>query len=286
MHPVDDRTGSKEQHRLEEGVGEQVEHGDRVNADASGHEHIAQLRTGRIRDHAFDVVLHKAHSRREERGGGAKEDDEVGGLGRVFHQRRHAADQEDTGGHHGCRVDQRRHRGRAFHRVGKPGVQDQLCRFTHRTDEQQEGQQVRCVPIGPQEVDVGLCQRRCRCEHIVKADAVGHVEQTEDTQSKTKVPHTVHYEGFDRRRVGRGFLIIKADQQVRGHTHAFPAKEHLQQVVRGHQHQHGEGEEGQIGEETGAIAFALELRIMGHVAHGIQMNQRRDRGHNDQHDRG
>ena len=38
-------------------------------------------------------------------------------------------DEIDTGGHHGGRVDQRRNRGRARHRVRQPGLQRQLCRF-------------------------------------------------------------------------------------------------------------------------------------------------------------
>jgi hypothetical protein len=47
-----------------------------------------------------------------------------------------------------------------------------------------------------------------------------------------------------------GLLIPEADQQVGRETHAFPAEEHLHEVVGRHQHQHGEGEERQIGEEA------------------------------------
>ena len=36
-------------------------------------------------------------------------------------------------------MDQGGHRGWAFHRVGQPSVEEELCRFAHRTDEQQEG---------------------------------------------------------------------------------------------------------------------------------------------------
>jgi hypothetical protein len=71
VHRVDDRAGAEEQHRLEEGVGEEVEHRRRVDADARGHEHVAELRAGRIGDHALDVVLHEADGRREEGRGGA-----------------------------------------------------------------------------------------------------------------------------------------------------------------------------------------------------------------------
>ena len=41
---------------------------DRIGADAERHEHVAELRAGRIGDDALDVVLHQADGRREERG--------------------------------------------------------------------------------------------------------------------------------------------------------------------------------------------------------------------------
>jgi hypothetical protein len=73
-----------------------------------------------------------------------------------------------------------------------------------------------------------------------------------------------------------GFLY---DQQIRGKTDALPAEEHLDEVVRRHQHQHREGEERQIGEE------ARPMRIVVHVADRIDVNERRDRVHDDEHHR-
>ena len=43
VHGVDDRARAEEQQRLEEGVGEQMEHRRAVGADAGGEEHVAQL---------------------------------------------------------------------------------------------------------------------------------------------------------------------------------------------------------------------------------------------------
>ncbi len=77
-----------------------------------------------------------------------------------------------------------------------------------------------------------------------------------------------------------GPRVPEADQQIRRQAHAFPAEEELQEIVGRHQHQHGEGEQRQIGEE------ARPMRIFVHVADGIEMHQRGDARHHHQHHRG
>jgi hypothetical protein len=52
VHGVDDAARAEEQERLEEGVSEEVEHRRAIGADAGGEEHVAELRAGRISDHA------------------------------------------------------------------------------------------------------------------------------------------------------------------------------------------------------------------------------------------
>ena len=76
VHRVDHRAGAEEQQRLEEGVGEEVEHRRAIGADAGGEEHVAELRAGRISDHPLDVVLHRADRRGEQGGRGADEGDD------------------------------------------------------------------------------------------------------------------------------------------------------------------------------------------------------------------
>ena len=80
--------------------------------------------------------------------------------------------------------------------------------------------------------------------------------------------------------LAEGFSIPEADQQIGGEADALPAEEHLHEIVGRHQHQHGEGEERQIGEE------ARPRRILGHIADRIEMDERRDRRHDDEHDGG
>ena len=57
MHAVDDRARTEEQQRLEEGVGDHVEDGGDVGADADSQEHVAELADRRVRQHLLDVVL-------------------------------------------------------------------------------------------------------------------------------------------------------------------------------------------------------------------------------------
>ena len=287
MHPMDDRTRAQKQHRFEKRVRQQVEHGHRIHANTRRHKHIAQLATGRIGDHAFDIVLHKPNSGGKKCSCGPQIDDKGFRLGRVFVKRRHAADQKHTRCHHGGGVDQGRNRGWALHRVRQPCVQNQLCRFPHCADEQQHRQQVCCIPFAPQKRQLRIGQLRACGKDGVKIDCIGQVEQAKNTQGKAKITHPVHHKGLDRRGIGRGFFVIKPDQQIRGHAHAFPAKEHLHQVIRCHQHQHGKGKERQIGKKARFVMLVMvPVVVMGHVAKAIKMHQGRNAGHNDQHDRG
>jgi hypothetical protein len=89
---------------------------------------------------------------------------------------------------------------------------------------------------------------------------VEHQKRAEDAEREAEVADAVDDEGLDRRGIGEGLLVPEADQQVGREAHAFPAEEHLHEVVGRHQHQHGEGEERQIGEE------ARLVRVLGHVA--------------------
>ena len=142
VHAVNDRAGAQEQEGLEEGVGEEVEHGRLVGADAGGEEHVAELRTGRIGDHALDIVLGQSDRGGEEGRDRANDGDDVPGDRGDLEQGRQQADHVDAGGDHGGRVDQGRDGRRALHGVGQPGVQEELGRLAHGADEEEPAGQV------------------------------------------------------------------------------------------------------------------------------------------------
>ena len=60
---MDDGTGGKEQQRLEESMGEQMEHGALVGTNTCGEKHVTELRTGGIGYDALDIVLNAANGR-------------------------------------------------------------------------------------------------------------------------------------------------------------------------------------------------------------------------------
>ena len=143
---MDDRTGTEEQQRLEHSMREEVEHTGHVTEAvvsavtryAEGHHHETDLRNGREGEHALDVGLHTGDHRREQRGKRTDHRNAHEHLGslEVIH-RKEACDQVDAGHDHRRGMDQRRYRGRTFHRVGQPDMQREHRRFTGTADKDQ-----------------------------------------------------------------------------------------------------------------------------------------------------
>ena len=199
---------------------------------------------------------------------------------RQLEQRRQPRHHEHAGGHHGRGMDQGRDRGRAFHRVRQPGVQQELRRLAHRAHEEQEADDGQRVEVPRQEMQ--LACRRCvgaLAKMVSKSTELNRTKTREDAEREAEIADAVDDEGLDRRGVGRRPLVPEADQQIGGEADAFPAEEHLDEIVGRHQHQHGEGEQRQIGEE------ARPVRVVRHVADRIDVDERRDGGHHHQHDR-
>ena len=159
-------------------------------------------------------------------------------------------------------------------------MQEELGRLAHRTDEQEEGDQLDRVEFHAGKGQHRLGMIRDMAEDNVEIHRPENMEQRHDTQGKAEITDTVGDKGLDGGVVGGLLLVPETDEQIGGQAHTFPAEEELEEVVGGHQHQHGEGEERQIGEETRAV------RIVGHVAPGIDMHERGDRVDDDQHGRG
>jgi len=173
-------------------------------------------------------------------------------------------------------------------------MQEELSRFSHRADKQQDADQFERVDIVANKLygniahmtRLGKAKWRNirivfnRAEDWAKLDRAEHKEHRHNAKRQTKIPDPVCHKGFNRRIIGRRLCKPETDEQIRGKPHAFPAKEKLQEVIGHNQHQHGEGKERQIGKETAA------MWIVCHISPGIEMHQTRHTRNHSHHRNG
>ena len=137
-----DRAGGEEETRLEERVGEDVEHGRQPGARTEAEHHVAELRDRRVGQHLLDVVLHEREQRCDDDRDSTDQCDEVDvGVGdlQTFPEHRVDTRHEEHSGHdHRARVEQRTHRGGAGHGIGQPRVQRELTRLSDACDEESD----------------------------------------------------------------------------------------------------------------------------------------------------
>ncbi len=132
MEHDDDGTGAEEEQRLEERVGEKMEHGRVARGEAHRHDHVAELRKRGVGEDAFDVVLLRGDEAGHDRGDDADPGDHGERLRRGLNEEADADEHVNAGGHHGGGVDERGDGRRAFHRVRQPDVEWELRGFADR----------------------------------------------------------------------------------------------------------------------------------------------------------
>ena len=116
-------------------------------------------------------------------------------------------------------------------------------------------------------------------ENLIERNGVEHQIAQRDADREAKVADAVDDESFDGRGIGRRTLVPVANEQIGDEAHTFPAEEKLQQVVGRDQHEHGEGEQREVGKKPGN-GF-----VMRHVAGAVDMDEHghcADHGHHDQ----
>ena len=137
-------------------------------------------------------------------------------------------------------------------------------------------------------VSESTCQPR---NSIVVPTALGAAPKTVPKSSEPKITKTAYMPSENPKsptRLTRNALIAaalaegrsyqKPIKQIGHQADAFPAEEQLHEVVGRHQCQHEKGEQAQIGHE------ARDRRIPVHVADRIDVDHRRDDGHDEDHD--
>ena len=273
-HRVDDRAAAEEEERLEEGVRHQVERAGRERADAHRHEHVAELRDGRIRQHPLDVGLHEADRRGHQRRQHADDRDDLHRHRRVREEDGVAADHVDAGGDHRRRVDQRGDGRRAFHGVGQPDVERDLRALAARADEQQQRDERQRAEL--RRLDR---ERRGGVRHLAEIERPEREVDQEDAEQEAPVADPV---GDERllARVRRALLLVPvADEQVRAEADALPADEHDQVVAAQHQREHEEAEQVQVREVARHAAARLVVHVGGRVDVDQEPDPRDDQDH-------
>ena len=125
-HRVDHRARTKEKQSLEECMRHQVKNARGERAHAARHEHVSQLRHGRVRQNLFDIGLCNANRRREE-SSHCSNDGYHGQRDRsAFENHMRPRNHVHARRHHRRRVDQCRNRRRTFHRIRQPYIQGNL----------------------------------------------------------------------------------------------------------------------------------------------------------------
>ena len=282
VHTDNRATCGQEQQGFKESVGHHMEHRHGIGRRTQSHSHVAQLRQGGIRNHTFDVVLNHAQETHKQGSNRTDYHDDRQGSAAHLINRRHTRYHEQTGGNHGCGVNQCRNRGRTFHRIRQPNVQRELRRFTHRTDKQEQtgyGNQ-RPFHTGEQ-LDSGRLNIRQISEYILIAQAAAEIGKHQaDTEQKSEVTDTVDQKGFQVGKNRARTFEIETDQEIRHQAHSLPAEEELDEVVAHNQHQHAESKQRNIAEE----ALVADFFIV-HIADGVDMHHQRHAGDHDHHHR-
>ena len=117
-------------------------------------------------------------------------------------------------------------------------------------------------------------------EDLAVAERAEVGNHQEHGQQEAEVADAVEEERLLARVRGGLTEVVKADQQIGGETHTFPADEHQQKVFCQHQGQHEKHEQVEVGKEA-PVAF-----LVRHVADGVDMDQKSYAGDDQQHDQG
>ena len=108
-------------------------------------------------------------------------------------------------------------------------------------------------------------------------DVAEVIEQDAEADQEAEVADAVDDERFDGGVAGGFLLVPETDQQIGAEADEFPEDEQLQQRPAEHQAEHGEAEQAEVGEE------AREALVLGHVADGEDVDQRRDQRDHREH---
>ena len=220
--------------------------------------------------HLLDVPLLEADRRREDRGERADDDDDDLRDRRQREQHVAARDQVHAGRHHRRRVDQRRDRRRARHRVGEPDVERDLRALAGASEEQEE-------------TDAPSPRRRRHGSDVaaaltpLKSSVPMFANIMNIATRNPKSPMRFTMNAFLPASAFAFSLNQKPMSKYEHKPDAFPPDEQNRIVAAEHQQQHEEDEQVEIRE------VARISRIVLHVSDAEQMDEHADARDDERH---
>ena len=185
----------------------------------------------------------------------------------------------DAGDDHRGRVDQRRDRCRAGHRVGQPGVQRELTRLADDREQQRERASTARACGSTLELD-GRVVDRDDVERAGAGRALHDEERHDHADDQPDVAGARGEEGLERGVAVRLLLPPVPDQHERAEADELPADEHLERVVGDDEQQHRRGEEAERRVEV------REPAVAAHVLERVHVHEQRDERDDEHHHHG
>ncbi len=293
MAALDDLAGAEEHHRLEEGVGHEVEQGRRPGADTHAEDHVTELAECRVGEDLLDIRLNDGDQRGHRQRDAADDGDEELSVGRQ--QSEDAGDEIDARRDHRGGVDEGGYGRRAGHGVRQPDVQRELGALAHGAAEQTDAHERGECHAGhmPAEQVDRISKDACAGRELVAENGGGLIEiervrvkhDQGETDDEAEVAHAVRDERLHGGVGGVLLIEVEADQQVGAETDEFPEDEEEQQAAADDEAEHTEAEEAEVGEEPMELHLSADfVAVAGHVTDAEEVDPARDEGHHEVHD--
>jgi len=242
---VHDGAAAEEEECFEEGVGEDMVHAAGWGEDAEPGEHVSELGDCGVGHDSFDVELGHGDGGGEQRGDGADPGDDGEGELAGEEEGVGSGDEVDACGDHGGGVDEGRDWGGAFHGVGEPDIEGELCGFTKGADHEEDGNPLGDGGDGFEVAGLGgfdVAQEGWVVEEDSVFEGAEVDEGQVDAECEAKVADAVDDERFFGGGDGFWFFVEVSDEEVGAEPDAFPAEVEHEEVVAHDQAGHGEDE--------------------------------------------
>ena len=266
------RARAEEEHRLEEGVRHEMEHRGGERADPDREHHVAELTDGRVGKHCLEPPLCHGDNRRKERRKCPEPCDEVHHEWTLTEDEEGTRNEEYTCRDHRRRMDERRGRRRAFHRIEQPDVERELSGLSDRSHEEQQTDHRQVAR--PRDEDI-------LGHHEPQLDEVHRPERNlyeQDADQHSKVADARRDERLLRRLARRDLIIVESDQEVGAEPDALPEHIELEKVDRDDQPEHRGRKQRDERKE------APHPLIVLHITDGVDVDEQRDQRHDDEHE--